>query len=319
MGTTGGNALARPRMDLRDAYYQTVGGAYIADKIAPFLSVPTKYGQIEVVKRESILADESGSIKRAPGGEYGRGNLAIGKIDYGCEDIGREHVLKDGEGVTISLNREVGATLMLRTIVSIAKEIALAAKLTTGWTGPSGNVSLSWADPATAKPCDDIADIVLSIKKYGVMPTALVCNPTVMAEIIAAEDTKARFPGSLVITKSLLESQLSALTGLQFSFEAGAVANTAAEGLPFVGGFVYPDTYAHILTVPAEASNLDPLTPSTLRTLVWEEDAGEGELVVEQYRDEVRRGEVYRVRTNIDQKVMDAYSGYRIGVHPAET
>ena len=314
-----GNSLARPRPELRDAYYQAIPQGWIADQVAPFLSVETKSGQIEVVKRESMLGNET-TAKRAPDGSYGSVDLYIGKVDYDCEDIGKEHTIKNGDGSTISLNRELAATMLLNSVVNTFKEHLFVADLFTNWSGSSGNAGTSWATLASSTPIADLNTAILATTvASGVKPNAIVLNSLTLSYLLNAASTRALFPGAQVVTLDVLNAQLPALVGVKYIFEGSAVYNSAVEGLPFNGAFIVPSNKVMLCTVPVGVSPTDPLAPATMRTAVWAEDAGSGELVVENYRDERRRGEVYRVRTNIDHVLMDKATGYLLTTTPAET
>jgi hypothetical protein len=296
-----------------------MGQGWIADMVAPFLSVDTKSGQIEVVKREALLALEA-TAKRAPDGSYGRVNQYIGKVDYDCEDIGKEHVVKDGDGTTISYNKELGAVMLLNNIVNTFKEHLFVNTLFTNWSGSSGNVTTSWATLASATPIADLNTAILATTvASGVKPNAIVLNSTTLSYLLNAASTKALFPGAQVVGLDLLNAQLPALLGIKYVFEGSAVYNAAVEGLPFSGAFIVPANKVMICNVPVGVNPADPLAPATMRTPVWAEDAGGGDLVVENYRDEARRGEVYRVRTNIDHVIMDKATGYLLTTTPAET
>ena len=312
-----GNVLARPRMDLTDAYHQMDGSGFIADSVFPPLAVETKIGQLEAILREAQTTIEN--LERSPDGSYNRVNQYIGKIDYDCEEIGGEHMVLDGDGKTISYNREMGAIALLSNLVNLKKESLFAAAAFTGWAGATANAATAWATAATATPIDDIVSAVNTVLlNSGVMPNALVLNPAVVQLILACEDTKERFPGAPMISQAMLQNSLAMLTGLEKIFVGRAIYNTVPEGRSFTGGYMIPSTDVLICHVPNAGPN-DPAPAATGRTAIWTEDAGMGPLVVESYRDETRRGWAYRVRTNIDHVVMDAATGLKLAVTAAAT
>ncbi len=308
-----GNVLARPRPELADAYYQMEASGGIADKVFPPLAVETKTGQLEVLKRESLNSIEN--LVRAPDGSYARTNAYIGKLDYDCEEIGAEHVLLDGDGKTISYNRELGGVTILRSKIDTKKEASVVATLMTGWTGATGAASVSWATAESAVPIDDIVSTVNTIMlNSGVRPNALILNPVVLQMILAAASTRDRFPGAPMVTQGMLEQSLALLTGLQYVLVGEMVYNTADEGAAFTGGFIWPSTDVMICRIAADAGPTNPLPPSTGRTPVWIDDAPVGDTTIESYRDETRRGMVLRARTNFDHVIMDAATGLKLSV-----
>jgi len=316
---TTGTTLATPRPELADAYYQmTTAGTFIADKVLPQLAVDTKAGQLEVLARESMGTMEN--LVRSPDGSYARTNARIKTINYSCAEIGGEHVVLDGDGRTISYNRELGAVNILRSLVDLKKEAAASALLFSGWAGTSGNAAVSWATAASAKPIDDIvAGINTVLLASGVMPNALIVNPATLQLILGAADTKARFPGAPMISQSMLQQSIGLLTGLEYVFVGGAVYSSLAEGRTWSGAYVWPSTDVLICRVAADAGPTNPMAPSTGRTAVWTEDASLGDLVIESYRDETRRGQVLRARTTLNQILMDAATGLKLSVTAAST
>ena len=106
-------------------------------------------------------------------------------------------------------------------------------------------------------------------------------------------------------------TQLAISLDLRQVIVAGAAENTANPGQTGVAARIWDDEYALLCKV-AETPN--PAEPAIGRTVYWgDEGAVDGDMlavIFEQYRDESRRGDTLRVRTDWGKKDLFLEMGY---------
>jgi hypothetical protein len=98
--------------------------------------------------------------------------------------------------------------------------------------------------------------------------------------------------------------------GLDQVLVGDAIKDTAKKGQAFTIGDIWDDEYFGLFKVSSGGADLRE--PVVGRTFLWTADSP-GLLVTEQYREEKKRSNVYRVRENLDEAFIFQGAGYLLG------
>ena len=110
---------------------------------------------------------------------------------------------------------------------------------------------------------------------------------------------------------TITEEMLALSLGIDKVIVAGGIQNTASPSLARAVSRIWSNEYALLCHIP-ESDN--PAAPGLGRTIVWGEEGGvDGEqlaIIVEEYREEKRRGSTMRARCDRGLKVQYVEAGY---------
>jgi hypothetical protein len=112
-------------------------------------------------------------------------------------------------------------------------------------------------------------------------------------------------------TDAEVRQALADLFGIKYIFEGKAIRNTAKEGKSFVSGDIWGDDYALVALLAEDGQDLS--RPGLGRTFLWVSDSPEN-AVVEQYRAEEIRSDVFRVRQHVDEVIVDPYFAHLLKI-----
>lgn len=302
-----GAAIYRP--DLGQLVMEFVEGpavAFIGLEVMPIFPVGKQAGTYPVIPKEALLklADTS----RAPRGGYQRGDWEYERGQYATSEQGWEEPLDDVEEELFS-QEAPGAAEMVATqrawnkiMRNQEKRIADlqfgVATLTT-----NANVSSEWNSYSTADPVGDVKDGIASFRsKCGMMPDALVINYTTYLDIprcTAVQSLlKYTYPG--IDVANMNTQILAALFGVPRVLVAGSLYDSGGKGQDATITDLWSYEYASLVKI---ASGMDITEPCVGRTFLWTEDSPTNP-IVEQYRDESIRSEVYRVRHHVSEEII---------------
>ena len=134
----------------------------------------------------------------------------------------------------------------------------------------------------------------------------------------ASQETQAVDAVKEALTRAGLGGELSAdarelladYLGLERVIVAKATTNSANEGQPFVGGRIWSNLYAMLAII----SSAGPApTPGIGRSPLWTADSPTP-IVVESYREEQTRNDIFRVRHTLDELIVDKYFGHLLKI-----
>lgn len=317
MGNQSGT-YATPRLDLGAAYMEIVEqpGERIGTRLLPIFKSMKQAASFSAITRESMT--RTADAKRAKKSGYNRDSWETEDKNFSCKEFGLEDVLGDDERAFYK-NDFDGELVTVKSImrkVMTAQEIRIADALfnTTTFTGSALYTNNSSA-PWDAAGSDVIGQVDAAKEKVrqncGMKPNAIWFSETNFIRLKGNTAIKDAVKYVNQASEEVLKQALSGLFGIKHVIIAGAVKNSAKEGQAFSGADVWSDDYAQVGVIADDGQDLS--SPAVGRTFLWVEDSAEN-AIVEQYREESRRGDVFRVRHNVHELVIDPYFAHLMKV-----
>lgn len=304
------DTYATPRADLGEALWEyTISpNEYIGTQALAITPVTRRAGTFSKAQRESILRTRD--VKRASQAGYNRDTIDYEDDTYTCLEYGFESLLDDGDRAHFAgdFDAEADTAMNALHVVLRQQEVRVATALfnTTTWTGATLFTDYS-ANPWSTTTSDIMAQILAAKEKVrtltGLMPDTLICNATNFNYLKNNDDMVGRVVYSQRADDATMGNAIGAVLGFDRILIGGAIRNSAIEGQAFTKAEIWSSSYVMVaVTAPA-----GPLTrrPCVGRTMVWTGD-GAGNVQVEQYRDESRRSDVFRVRQYVAEEIIDA-------------
>lgn len=322
MGVDQVGVRAVPRLDLGAAIEEYVqdAGDFIGTRLFPLFKTPQKAANFSAITRESLT--QTPDTKRAANGKYNRGSIGARDVAYSCEENGFEMPLDDGERKNYAkdFDAELAVSKAAMNIVLRGQEtrIASIAMNTSVFTGSAlftdvttGGSPNPWNDP-TKDIIKTIRDAKAKIRtNCGLLPNTLVMSYTNLNLCLNNAAIKDAIKYTARPTDAEIINALKDFFGIPNVLIANAIKNASKEGQAFSGSDIWTPTYV-LLAVCAQDGQ-DPTQPSIGRTFLWANDSPEN-VMVEQYRDESVRSDVYRSRQHSDEVLLDKYFGHLLKV-----
>lgn len=287
---------------------------FIASRVLPVFDAPEQAGSFGKITIESLL--QTRETDRAPGAGYSRGSYKFSKDSFATSEHGAEEPIDDRlrKMYRHYFDAEQVATRRAFDAVLRNQEIRTAAAIynTTTFTGAMTNaLTHEWDDPVNAVPITDVETAVRAIyDRTGMWANALIINRKQfrnlrnVAQLI--ERIAASGAGTPTKPTDITTAMLAACFDLQHIIVAGSSKNTANEGQSASLSQVWSDEYAMVCRV---AETNDMAEPCLGRIFHWSEDGSQIGGTVETYRDETIRGDVVRVRHEVQEKILYAEMG----------
>lgn len=315
-------SLATLRPDLADSFAEFDLAAdqagYIGQKVFPVVDVQSQAGVFGKIPLEQLL--KNADTKRAPGSGYSRGDFTFENASYACQENGHEEVVDDREAKmyaeyfdaeVISTARAFGTVLR-----NAESRIASAVFNSTTWTGSGLTTAITneWDTNHTANAVP-ITDVEAAVNKVydgsGLWPNALVINRKVFRNLRNLDQVIERInssgAGNASKPSDITAQMLAQVFDLDYVIVAGGSQNTANEGQAASVGQIWSSEYAMVCKI---ATSADFREPCIGRTFHWSEDGSMLGGAVETYRSEEVRGEVVRVRHDVDEIVLYPQAGH---------
>jgi len=305
-------AIVRP--DLGAIAYEFSRGAssagYIAQRVLPVFYTPERSAQYPYIPADALL--EVVNTKRAPRAAYARSDWQFDWKDYSCKENGYEEPVDDSEAKQFAnyFDAETVAVERAMGIVLRSMEVRTAAKVFSTSIFTPHAVTHAWTDYASADPRGDILAGRKELRQTtGLKPNALILDEDLILHVSMCDSVieRVKYTNPNAIRGSLTLEQLQAYFEVEQIITAGAVYNKAAKRKPKDIDGIWDPTKAMLCVVSSGGQDLKE--PSLGRTFSWQEDAPET-LVVEQYREDQTRSDIYRVRQNTDECLQFTAAGY---------
>jgi len=298
------------RPDLGVAVMEYVEGAtmgLIGLEVFPIFKTPKASATYSVIPKEALLKLED--TARAPRGGYNRGDFPYERGKFATSEQGWEEPVDDTErslfdqeapGMAdfIATNRAMG-------IIMKGQEKRIAAKLFNATNFTANTITHEWDDSANAVPINDVNTGILAFRlQCGMLPDALVIAFSTFMDLRVCDQIidqlKYTFPG--IDLNNMTSQQLAQLFGVPRVLVGGAVYDAAGTGNDASITDIWSNEYAALIKI---SSGPDLTQPGVGRTFIWIEDSAEN-AIVEQYREEKIRSDVYRVRHNVDESLIQS-------------
>ena len=313
------SALSTQRPDLASFFefdLETEKAGFVAAKVFPVVDVAKQAGNFGKIPLEQLL--EERDTKRAAGAGYARSKWTFQPATYACMEHGAEEPIDDRESTAyneyfdselVSTQRAFGAVLR-----NAEKRVADAVFNTTTWTGAALTtaVTTEWSTVATAVPLTDVEAAVQKVYDgSGLRPNALIIDWKVFRNLRNVSQVIDRITasgaGNPAKASDVTTAMLAAAFDLEHIIVAGASRNSAIEGQAATPVQIWDDEYAMVCKI---ANGIDMSEPCIGRTFHWSEDGSSIGGSVETYRDETIRGNVVRVRQDVDEVMLYAQAGH---------
>ena len=313
------DTYATPRADLGQALYEYMisPDQYIGIQALPVTPVPRRAATYSKFQREAMLRDRK--IRRASGAGYARDTGDYEDDTYTCLEYGFETLLDDGDRAHFAsdFDADADAAFLAEHVVLREQEKRIAAALfnTTTWTGSTLTTDVS-ANPWSTTTTDVMTQLNNAKEKVrvltGMWPDTLIINHQNFLYLKNNDDMIGRVVYSQRADDSNMGASLAEILGFRRILVGGAIRNSAIEGQAITATNIWSTLYA-MVAVTCPQGPLTP-TPGVGRTMIWSGD-GAGNVQVEQYRDESRRSDVFRVRQYVAEEIIDASYAHLLTVN----
>lgn len=304
-----------PRLDLGGALEQfdleMQKRGYIAQRLMPIFNVGKSSGTYPVVTIAQLL--QTRDLKRDARGGYSRSGFTFGEDSYQTREYGTEEPIDDKE---VELYGDYFSVELLSTMRAVEAVLNGAEqRMVTALTALSQTVaaSVAWSNKNTAAPLDDFATARNAIwAATGIWPNAIAMSRNKFNHLIDCAQIIDRIKSNAnyeVQRGEITESMVASAFDVDQVIVSGTAKNTAAEGQSAVVASTWTDG---TVLVGKIATTNDVKEPCVGRTFHWSGDGSQPLGTIETYRDETVRGDVVRVRHQVQEKVMYAATGHLI-------
>lgn len=291
---------------------------YVATQVFPVVDVRSQAGTFGLIPVEQLLQQRDS--KRSPGSGYNRGNFTFTTSTYACEENGIEEVVDDREAKMYAEYFDAEQVATLRAFQAVLRNaeqrVADAVFNTTTWNGASLTTAITneWDSnhKTNAVPIDDVEAAVGKVyDASGLWPNALIINRKVFRNLRNLDQIIDRIEssgaGSPSKPSDITPQMLAQVFDLDYVIVAGTSKNGAIEGKAASPTQIWSSEYAMVCKI---ATSADMKEPCIGRTFHWSEDGSSVGGTVESYRDESVRGEIVRVRHDVDEIVLYPQAGH---------
>lgn len=313
------SSLATLRPDLAtflEFDLESENAGYVASQVLPIVDVLSQAGNFGKIPLEQLLQQRT--TLRAPGAGYGRGSFTFEPATYATEEHGVEEVVDDREAKMYREYFDAEQVSTMRAFSAVLRNAEQrAADLVfnpTTWNGAALTTSITheWDDAVNCVPVTDVEAAVRKIyDASGLWANALVINRKVFrnlrnsAQIIDRINSEGA--GNASKASDVTTEMLARVFDLDYIIVAGTSKNNAPEGRAASPTQIWSDEYAMVCKV---ATSADMREPCIGRTFHWSDDGSSVGGTVETYREEAVRGEIVRVRHDVDEVILYPQAGH---------
>lgn len=282
---------------------------FIGQQVLPVINVAKPSGKFGKIKLEELM--ENRETARAPGAGYARGDWEFTDESFVTAEHGAEEVIDEHDKAVYAEYFEVETVSTQRAYdVILRNQEKRAAALvfnTSTWTGSplTTAVGTPWSTAATATP---ITDIDAARQKVwdgtGMWPNALIITRKTLHYLrnVAQIIDRLKYQGFQDVRPSAITAQaLAQVFDLDRVIVAGSAKNSATEGQDRSIASIWSNTMAMVCRI---ATTNDIKEPCIGRTFHWPGDGSSIGGTVETYREERVRGDIIRVRHEVQEKIL---------------
>lgn len=309
------NAIRRPDLGIlfQELVDDSIANGFIANEVMPFFPTDEENATYDMIPMEAFLNTEDDLV--ADDGAYGRNNWQYETGRYSTNDRGLEEGLPDKQRKKFdkrtmgSSERIVMKRLVYRIMRSREKRVADMVFNASNFTANA--LTNEWDDATNATPVTDVQTAQLAVYlASGIVPMDLIVNYAVFRNLQKTDQIVDALTGVYGVsgTQDILNVyQLSAMEiakvlGVNRILVGGALYNSAAGGQDATIAKIWSDEYAMLTTL--HPGGADIVEPALGVTFNWIEDSAinGGMPIMEQYREEQTRRDVFRARWYIGEE-----------------
>ena len=296
------NAVRRPDLQaFIDEWISNSMEGFIADQVMPVYPVDEKSATYDVIPAEAML--KIYDTERGSGGVYNSADWQYETGFYTTRDRGWVEILFDdrrrefdrrsgGDGAA-----EMITMMRAQKIMRRAREKRVADMVLNATNFTANAITNEWDDFTNATPITDIKTGKESVRlASGMYPNTLIVNEFVFENLLRCDEVRDILTfnyGAQVDLDNITKAQLASILRVKQILVGGEIYDSAASGQDKSTANIWSNEYAMLTTV---SESIDISEPSIGRTFLWTTDSANME-VTEQYRDEDRRADKYRIRS----------------------
>jgi len=308
------STLATQRPDLAESFFEfdlmADQAGFIAHQVFPIIETQSQAGNFGKIPLEQLLKEAD--TLRAPGASYARDDFQFEVATFATQEHGAESPVDERERRMYAeyFDAELVATqrAFSKVLRNAERRVADTLFNSTTWTGSdlATAVSTEWSNAAGATPIDDVEAAVQKVyDASGLWPNALVINRKVFRNLRNVDQVIDRInsagAGDKTTASQVTIQQLAEVFDLDFILVGGSSRNSAAEGQTATPAQIWSSEFASVCRI---ATTQDFREPAVGRTFHWSEDGSAPGGTVEQYYEEARRSDFYRVRHDVDEVLL---------------
>jgi len=287
---------------------------FIGVEVMPVFETPEQSGEYPVIPVESLLKLQD--TKRAARSAYGRSDYEFESADFACKEDGWEEPVDDGEAKMYATYFDAEELAVQRALDVVLraqeKRIATAVMNTTNFS--VNNVSVKWTAPATAVPRANIKAARTALRNAtGLEGNAVILSlDTFENAMLCAEFLDhVKYTNPVLLENFETQKKLMALyLGIDRVLVGNASYDAGKKGQALSATAIWPTAYGMVAQIGTNAQDLRE--PCLGRSFLWTADTPDN-VVVEQYREDQTRSDIYRVRQYMDEKFVCIAAGYLLG------
>jgi len=292
---------------------------FIGLGLLPIFEVEEQSADYPKIPIESLIKIQD--TKRAPRANYGRSDYEFETGTYACKENGWEEPVDDVEANLYRryFDAEEVAVKRAVDILLRGQEVRIAAMMFNSGNFTVADAAIPWNTSATAVPRTNVEAGKIAMRAAsGLEPNTIAMSKKVFTYLMLTAEITTAFRYTNPIEIGGMEAQkriMAQYFGVDRVLVGDAIKDTAKKGQVFSLGDIWDDEYVGLFKVSAGGNDLRE--PVVGRTFLWTADSP-GNIVTEQYREEQRRSNIYRVRHNVDECFIFQGAGYLLGniIHP---
>ena len=287
---------------------------FIGLEILPIFETPLQTSTYPIIKLESLIKLQE--TKRAPRADYNRSDYEFKDGYYACHEHGWEELVDDVEAAMYRrfFDAEVVATQRcIDTILRNQESRVASAVFSTANITNTAAAAIPWSTVATCVPRTNVLAAKAAMRAAsGLTPNTMAISMKVFETLLLCKEIMDALKYTNPIEIGGMEAQkrvLATYFGVDKFLVGNAIKDGAKKGQAASIADIWDDEYCGLFKVSDGGQDLKD--PCLGRTFLWTEDSPEN-VVVEQYREEKKRSEVYRARHDVAEAFVFTGAGYLI-------
>ncbi len=276
-------------------------------ELMPIYKTPIAAASYPVIPKEALL--KLPDVSRAARGHYSRDDWEYERGIFSTSEKGREELIDDSERKLMD-QEAPGASDLIAVqrgwnFIMKAQEKRIAAKVFDDSTFSAVTITHEWDDQDNAVPIDDVNTGKMAMRKAcGMLPDVLVIAYSTFVNLKQVDSivNRLKYTFPMIDMNRMTTTQLAAVFDVPRVLVGGAIYDSAGKGKDASISDIWSNEYAALMKI---SSGPDLRQPGFGRTFLWTADSPQ-DPVVEQYREEEVRSDVFRVRHNCDEVLIQS-------------